>query len=67
MLTANTQFERELKKRIADEQARIKEILATGAAIKDHSDYLKYVGQHQALVNVAGEYCDDVNKIISER
>ncbi len=67
MLTANTQFESELKKRIAEELARQLEILANPAAIRDYSDYRYHVGQIDALRMVVDAYCDEVTTAINQR
>lgn len=67
MLTGNTQFESELKKLIADEIERIRDILSAGLAVKDYAEYRFHVGQIEALQKVAGSYCDEVTTIINKR
>jgi hypothetical protein len=65
--TLNTQFESELKKLIADEIERIKDIMAVGMAVKDYAEYRFHVGQIEALNKVSGSYCDEVTSIINKR
>ncbi len=67
MQTVNTQFEHELKKIIADEIERIRDILSAGMAVKDYAEYRFYVGQIEALNRVAVSYCGEVTTIISKR
>jgi uncharacterized protein (UPF0276 family) len=67
VLTGNTQFESELKKRIAEEIERLQDILETGMSIKDYADYKHHVGQIQALRRVVESYCDDVTTKINEQ
>lgn len=67
MATLNTQFEYELKKRIFEEVARLKENLAVGAAVTDFADYRYHTGQIAALMRVCVEYCDDANTAIATR
>ena len=67
MQTLNTQFEGELKKLIATEIERIKDILAVGMAVKDYAEYRFHVGQIEALQKVADSYCDEVTTIINKR
>lgn len=67
MQTLNTQFEGELKKLIAEEIERIKDILAVGMAVKDYAEYRFHVGQIEALQKVANSYCDEVTTIINKR
>ena len=67
MPTLSTQFEHELKKRIEQRQLEIAEILCTGTAIKDFSDYLRYIGEFRGLKNVSDMYCDEVNTTINQR
>ena len=67
MQTLNTQFEQELKKLIADEVERIKDILSAGMAVKDYAEYRFHVGQIEALNKVSASYCDEVTTIISKR
>jgi hypothetical protein len=67
MLTANTAFETELKKRIDEEIERIRDILTEGTAIKDYSDYRFFTGQIMALRRCADQYCDETAVTISKR
>ena len=69
MLTLNTQFERELKKRIADEHARILVILSTGnaSAVPNYDTYRYYCGALRAFDQVVNGFCDEVNTIINKR
>jgi len=59
-------FERELKKRIGEERARLLGELEAGVAVTDYAKYQNYVGQLSALKRVAGEYCDDARTIIDK-
>jgi hypothetical protein len=65
--TLNTQFEVELKKLIADEVERIKDILAVGMAVKDYAEYRFHVGQIEALNKISTSYCDEATSIINKR
>jgi hypothetical protein len=65
--TGNTQFESELKKLIAAEIERLRDILEAGMAIKEFADYVKVTGQLAALRMVADAYCDEANTIINEK
>ena len=67
MLTVNTQFEQELKKRIQEEVERVKDIIAAGMAVKDYADYRFHVGRITALRDVADSYCAEVTTKISQR
>ena len=67
MLTANNQFEAELKKRIAEEIDRLKENLAVGLAVPDYPTYKNIVGQIAALRLVDDSYCDEVQTAINKR
>lgn len=67
MLTGNTQFEFELKKRIAEEIERIRGILEDGGAIKDIAEYKFQTGQLNALRRVADSYCDEVTTKINQQ
>jgi hypothetical protein len=67
VLTGNTQFEHELKKRIAEETERVTGILTTGLAVKDYAEYKYHLGQLHALAHVVDAYCDEVNTTISKQ
>lgn len=67
MLTVNNLFETELKKRVNSRMIEIAEILTEGQAVKDYSDYKRYVGEFQALKQVSDTYCDEVNTTINQR
>ena len=67
MLTINTQFEHELKKRIDQERTRLGEILSLGQAIPDYATYMRYVGEFQALNRVTDIYCQEVNETLNKR
>ena len=67
MLASNSQFETELKKRIAEEVAVLTSNLALGLAVKTLDDYRHIVGQIFALNRVSNEYCDEVQTAINKR
>jgi hypothetical protein len=67
MLTASNQFESELKKLLHERMIAIAEILTSGHAIKDFSDYRRYVGEFHAYKQVVDIHCDEVNTTINER
>lgn len=67
MQSINTQFEIELKKRVAARMEDICDILSSGQAIKDFADYRRYVGEYQALKQIVDTYCDEVNTTINTR
>jgi hypothetical protein len=66
VLTGNTQFESELKKVIADEVERLRDVLETPAVIVDQGEYRNIVGQIKALRRVADAYCDEVSTKIAK-
>jgi len=67
LLTANNQFESELKKRIFEEIDRLKENLAAGLAVTDYAKYQNIVGQIAGLMLVVDSYCDEVQTAINKR
>jgi len=67
VLTINTQFEVELKKLIAEEVARLKDILADGQAVTDYDAYRFLTGQLFAYARITDAYCDEVKTTISKR
>ncbi len=67
MQTLSTQFEHELKKLLHDRMLAIAETLTAGHAIKDYSDYRRYVGEFQAYKQVVETYCDEVNTTLNTR
>ena len=67
MPTVNTQFEVELKKRVAARMDDIRDALSDGTAIKDYADYKRYVGEYQGLKQVVETYCDEVTTTINQR
>ena len=67
MLASNSQFETELKKRLAEEIDRLKVNLAQGLAVKSYDEYRHLVGQIFAFERVANEYCDEVQTAINKR
>ena len=62
----NTQFETELRKRIAEELVRLRSNLETVGTVKDYSDYKHICGQIFALKRVS-EALDDINQTINSR
>jgi hypothetical protein len=66
VLTTNTQFEQKLKKRIAEYQSHLGEILFSGKGIENYAQYQNYIGQIAALDRVCSEFCDDVNTEINK-
>ena len=67
MLTANNQYEHELKKRVDEERERLKDILEAGIAIKDYPQYQNYVGQLAAYNKVTSTFFEDVNTTLNKR
>ncbi len=67
MLTTNTQFEHELKKRIGDEIERLASILIVGTGVTDYSQYRYIAGQIAALQRASTEFCDDANTELNKR
>lgn len=67
MLTINTQFESELKKRIAEELARLRAYLESPSLITDFAQYRWYAGQIDSLKRVINDYCDEVNTELNKR
>jgi hypothetical protein len=67
MLTTNTQFEHELKKRIGEEIERLASNLVIGTSIQDYAQYQHVVGQVAAYQRVATEFCDDANTELDKR
>ena len=67
MLTANNQFEAELKRRIAEEVDHLKENLAAGLAVTDYPQYREIIGKITAYRLVADSYCDEVQTAINKR
>jgi len=67
MLTANNQYEHELKKRVDEERERLKDILEAGIAIKDYAQYQNYVGQLAAYNKVTSTFFEDVNTTLNKR
>jgi hypothetical protein len=65
MLKYDSVFERELKKIVLAEIARVSDILANGSPI-DYADYKQHVGRIQGL-KATLEYCDEASTIISQR
>lgn len=65
MQTLNTQFEHELVKLINEEVRRIEGILGAGK-LKEIADYRDFCGQIAGLLRVIS-YCEEVNKLLSER
>jgi len=66
VLTASSQFEAELKKRIAEAIAELRIALENRAVVQSHADYSFIAGKIDALKRV-DEYCEDANKSINER
>jgi hypothetical protein len=62
----DARFERELKKRIGAELARLREVIEVGVAITDHAKYQNYIGQIAALKRVTDEYCQEVQTNIDK-
>ncbi len=67
MLTINTQFESELKKRVSARLVEIAEILCEGQAVKDYAEYRRFVGEFQGLKRVVDSYFDEVNSTLNQR
>jgi hypothetical protein len=67
VLTGNTQFEHELRKVIAVDIDRLKDILAAGTGVADYSDYKRIVGEIAALRRVAHNYCEEVETKLSQQ
>lgn len=67
MPSLNTQFEVELKKLVSARMADIADILCDGPAVKDYSDYRRYVGEFQALRQVHESFCEQVNTTLNQR
>jgi hypothetical protein len=65
VLTVNTQFERDLTKRIDEEIERLRGVLGAGK-LTTMEDYRDYCGQITGLER-AKSYCDEVNTILSQR
>jgi len=65
--TLGTQFESELKKIIAAEIERLRDVLDGLASIQDFAAYRYHVGQIHALRRVSDAYCEEINTIISKR
>jgi len=65
--TLGTQFELELKKTIAAEIERLRDVLDGLGSVQDFAAYRYHVGQIHALRRVADSYCDEVSTIISKR
>lgn len=60
MLTVNSAFEHELRKVIATEIDRIKDILAAGVGVANIEAYRQYVGEIAALRRVEHQYCEEI-------
>ena len=67
MLTSSTQFETELRVRIAEEIARLKDNLALGLAVTDYAQYQNLIGRIAALSLVVDSYCDEIQTLINKR
>lgn len=67
MPSLNAQFEHELKKLISERMAGIADILCDGQAIKDYSDYRRYLGEFQALRLVHEDFCEQINTTLNQR
>ena len=67
MLTTNTQFEAELKKRISEEVERLRDIIEDGTSVESFDQYKNIVGQLRALRRTVNEFFDDANTAISKR
>ena len=63
----NTQFEYELRKRIAEELDRLRSHLETPSTVADYPTYRDLVGQIATLKRIADSWCDDINKLLNER
>jgi hypothetical protein len=62
----DARFERELKKRIAQELERLRNDLEVGIAVTDHAKYQNYVGRIAALKRVTNEFCPEIQTIIDQ-
>jgi hypothetical protein len=67
VLTGNTQFESELKKVIAEEIERLRDVLETPAVIVDIGEYRNISGQIKSLRRVIDSYCDEVTSKINKQ
>jgi len=65
MQTTSTLFERELRKIIDEEVARLTNNVISGMAIVDYGQYQLNIGKIKAL-NSVYEYMDEVNSKINE-
>jgi len=65
MQTTSTLFERELRKIIDEEVARLTNNVFSGLAIVDYGQYQLNIGKIKAL-NSVYEYMDEVNSKINE-
>lgn len=66
-MLANNEFEAVLKKRIAEEIDRLRDILDQGLAVKDYADYKYHTGQLHALKRVTDSYCGEVTDALNKR
>ena len=66
MSSYDARFERELRKRIAEERERLLNDLEIGIAITDYAKYRDYVGKLAALKRVTDEFCPEVQNIIDQ-
>jgi hypothetical protein len=67
VLTGNTQFEQELRKVIATEIDRIKDLLAAGIGVPTIEVYRHYTGQIDALRRVEHSYCEEIETKLSKQ
>jgi len=63
---SHPRFEDELKKRIAEELTRLREILENNASVTDIAQYKFLIGQIFAYHRVTDNYFDEVNTKLNE-
>ena len=66
MNSYDSRFERELRNRLNEELARLRDVLEIGSAIKDYAEYKNHVGQIHALKRVISEFCQEIQTIIEK-
>ena len=65
MYNLNLAFEKELRKLITEEIERVKDHLASGAAINSYESYKQLVGRIAGL-NMALELCEEASTLVSK-
>jgi hypothetical protein len=67
LLTGNSLFEAELKKRVGEEIASLTEMVVNPQVTKSYENYQFLAGQIFALKRVFDIYCDEVQTEINKR